>query len=497
MKLQRRDFFRLSSLLPALMTIKSGKLWAKKNQEEVIHTRLSQRANKTIDLEGSWELSDIEGKLPDALTGSFYKIGPGTKEIFGQKLKHYFDGDGYVAKISITDGKAELVSRFIQTPQRMKEQSSGQMLFDEFGTAAPKATREGRKNQPNISIFPWGSDILALSEGGHPAVIDPLTLEFKELTNFKGSLPKNVSFSAHPKIDPKTGDAFAFGIQQGISRALKVYRMNAIDGKCEELYSLNQNHVFMIHDMAMTEDHLVFLIPPVYFKITDIIFAKGSLADALEFDPKLGSKLLVLDKKGIKKPIEMKLPSCLTFHHANAVLNGDVLTLHTFTSSDTTILDVISDWNGPVRAGMTYPDLREMKIDLKNKKLLQDKVLCTEHDFPVFNEKRTGSPYQYLYMTGMGPEHDPFALNRITKMDLLNNKVQSLGMPDQRVCGEAFFIERKNAQTEDDGWLAFMGYDGNRDESFLEIRDARTLGFEARVWTGIYLPLGFHGKFIS
>ncbi len=487
----RRDFLKLTPAAALLLCFSPSQLIAGER------TRLSVRGNRATDIEGQWKLTDIEGEIPKDLRGSFYKIGPATKEIFGTKLKHYFDGDGYVSRFAITDEGIELTARFIQTPQRMEEQSSGKMLYDEFGTAAPKRNREGRKNQPNISLFPWGEDLLALSEGGHPAALDPGTLEFRKLTDFNGTLPKNVSFSAHPKVDLKTGEAFGFGIEQGMSKALKVFKLDRETGKCHELYSLSQKHVYMIHDMTMTDDHLIFIIPPVFFKITNIILALGSLAESVKYDPKIGTTLLVLDRKGKAKPIEIKLPPSLVFHHGNAVASGDQLKLQTFLSKDESIMNFISDWEGPVRGEISYPEVHEMVFDLKTKKLLKDETIFSQHDFPVFNQRFTGQDHRYLYMTGMGPAADPFGLHRITKYDLKTRTPLTITVSQGELCGEPFFVEKPNAQFEDDGWLAFTGYDDARDEGFLEIRDAKDLSFVARVWAGIYLPLGFHGTFIK
>lgn len=491
MQIDRRDFLKITPAAALLFSFTPVRVIAQEN------TRLSVRGNRATDIEGQWKLTDIEGEIPKELRGSFYKIGPATKEIFGTKLKHYFDGDGYVSRFAISDEGVELTARFIQTPQRFEEQSSGKMLYDEFGTAAPKGNRKGRKNQPNISLFPWGEDLLALSEGGHPAALDPETLEFRTLTDFNGTLPANVSFSAHPKVDPKTGEAFGFGIEQGITKALKVYKLDNKTGKCEELYSLWQNHVFMIHDMTMTDDHLIFLIPPVYFKITNIIFAQGSLAEAVKYDPKIGTKLLVLDRKGKAKPIEIKLPPSLVFHHGNAVVQGDQLKLQTFLSKDESIMKFIADWEGQLRGAISYPEVHEMVFDLKTKKILRDEAIFSEHDFPIFNPRFTGQEHRYLYMTGMGPAADPFGLHRITKFDLKERAALTITVPEGQLCGEPFFVERPNPQAEDDGWVAFTGHDDRRDEAFLEIRNAKDLSFVARIWAGIYLPLGFHGTFLS
>jgi carotenoid cleavage dioxygenase-like enzyme len=43
---------------------------------------------------------------------------------------------------------------------------------------------------------------------------------------FAETLPKNVSFCAHPKSSGDGCETFAFGIHQSISRALKLFRVD-------------------------------------------------------------------------------------------------------------------------------------------------------------------------------------------------------------------------------------------------------------------------------
>jgi all-trans-8'-apo-beta-carotenal 15,15'-oxygenase len=494
MNLSRRDFFQYSAGIGALMALNPWELLAKSKTSTP--TRLSWLAYRTTSQEGSWTLTDIEGQIPSELQGQYFKIGPGTKDIFGHELNHFFDGDAYVSRFTFSEQRVELLAQFIQSPQRMLEQTTGQMLYHEFGTAAPSRTQKGRKNQTNINLIPWDNSILALSEGGHPAALDATTLEFKSFSNFRGTLPKDVSFSAHPKFDPISGDGYAFGIHQGFSRALKVFRMNAQTQAMEELYSLNQSKVWMIHDMAMTENHLVFLIPPVFFKLTDLVLGREPLAGALQYDARLGSRLLILDKKGEAKPVEIKLPSSVVFHHGNATLTGDVLVLQTFLAPDAAMLNLCKEWSNPNWPAATNSSLHELTVNIATGEILRNEKLLESHDFPIFNTKYAGLKSRYIYAAGAGRPEDAMGFDRITKYDFQQRSFQSMLMPASRICGEALYIPRPSAQAEDDGWLAYLGYDVDRDESFLELLDARDMTFVARIWAGLYLPQGFHGLYL-
>lgn len=64
---------------------------------------------------------------------------------------------------------------------------------------------------------------MALWEGGQPHSLDLETLETQGLDNLQG-LAENTPYSAHPKIDPETGDIFNFGQILGPTPELILYR---------------------------------------------------------------------------------------------------------------------------------------------------------------------------------------------------------------------------------------------------------------------------------
>ena len=121
------------------------------------------------------------------------------------------------------------------------------MIYDEFGTEAPKNTYK-RKNQPNINLIKWNENYYALSEGGAPSLLNNKNLSFDKFEYFNKKLKKNIGLSAHPKLDPQTGDHYTFGIEQGMSKAIVVYKLDKTSGKLIQLYRLKQKRIFMIDD---------------------------------------------------------------------------------------------------------------------------------------------------------------------------------------------------------------------------------------------------------
>lgn len=139
---------------------------------------LSHLAFQTASAEGAWALTDVEGKIPKNLRGTLYRIAPGQKENHGIPLHHFFDGDAFVSGFTFQEGRVHLQARLVDTPQRLEERMAGRMLYPEFGTLPPPPPlgwkpEPGGKSQPSINVILWDNRLLGLSEGGHPAAIDP------------------------------------------------------------------------------------------------------------------------------------------------------------------------------------------------------------------------------------------------------------------------------------------------------------------------------------
>lgn len=492
MQTNRRHFLKTSFCASFLFTLSPGKLLAKSNYGKILNS-LSFDAFNGTGYEGNFGILEIEGEIPNDLNGSYFKVASSPKEKYGVTLNHFFDGDGYGTRIDFNNGTLNVHSKFIDTPQRLEEIQAQKMLFDEFGTKAKDS--KGRKNNPSINIIPWRGNYLALSESGLPCLVDE-DLKFIKYENFGGTIPDTLSFTAHPKFDPKTGDLYAYGIIQGATLSLKVYKIDAKTNRAEELYSKAQWQYVMIHDMILTENNIVFVIPPVTASIFDLLNKDIVMADAIKYKSSNKTRILVIPKDKTKRSHEYKIPACLVFHNANAHEEDDKLTLHSLVARDGTLLEVIKNWTKGYNGKFTPPVLTRFEIDLKSKKFLNRKNLLSNHEFPVFNTSMVGGKNRFLYATEMGPKSDPYKFQKITKLDYETNSTVQYKLNADEVCGEVCFIPRSKT-TEDDGHLIFNGYSQKRQSAFVEVLDAKDLSFQGRAWLANTIPVGLHGSFVS
>ncbi len=462
--------------------------------------RLGWLANRTAGAEGLWALTKIEGKVPKDLIGTLYRTAPGQKDNHGLTLNHLFDGDAFVSGYSFREGNVTLRARFVDTPQRVEELKAGRMLYAEFGTNPTDLPegwkpKEGGKNQPSVNIIEWDGRLLGLSEGGHPTAIDPKTLAYQGRWNFHGTLPANMPFTAHPKFDPETGLAYAYGVQRGPGLPLTVYRME-LDGRLAKLYAMPQKTYPIIHDMLLAKDHIVFVIPPVYADLRK--FSEGkTVADALTYAEKEPTRFVILRKDGQGKTVTIEQPPGFVFHHGNAFERDGKIIVDTLLSPDASILDTLYSWSKDKLPVPAPVKLTRLVLDPAKAQVESKTEIGINEEFPRFDQRLAGRDARYLYTLGSDPKEGSLAFTSLIRHDLHNQTSKKIEAGKGRAISEPVFVPHPGQQSEEKGWLLIQGYDASRDRNYLEIRDAASLDLAARIWTETHFPLGFHGNFTT
>ena len=485
----RRELVRNLGVLGALGLIEPQLL------TEIFTDRrhISRLAAQPPGREGTWEARRIQGRVPKDLNGTLYRVAKGQLQNHGVTLKHWFDGDAFVIKYSILEGSVRITARFVETPERQQETAAGRMLYHEFGTAVP-GRPANFKNQPNINVILWDGRLLGLSEAFHPTAIDPETLAYQGRWDFYGTLPPNVSFTAHPKFDPADGVGYTFGTNNGVDWAVMVYRME-LNGTLTQIAKLPQPGWMMAHDMLLGREHLGFVIPPVQYDVNALMSGRVSAADVLHYLEANPTRVIVVRKDGFGDPVVFELPPAMVFHHGNLTEAGNLLSFHSLMSPGDSELRLFASWSED-----SFPQLRteltQLSLDLSSRQEVTRAVLANGVEFPRFDTRRTGVEYRYLY--SLRSDHfDSFSFSSLVRHDLITGREQRVRSGRDRTLEEVVFAPRPGKSEETDGWLLGQGYDATLDQTFLEIRDAETLELEARVWTGEHLPLGFHGNFYS
>jgi carotenoid cleavage dioxygenase len=128
----------------------------------------------------------------------------------------------------------------------------------------------------NTHIIHHNGVLLALKEDSPPAAMDLNTLETLDgVYDFKGQL-KSAAFTAHPKLDSKSGNLVAFGYEaKGFNTTdVNVFEYTPKGKKVWEAW-VKVPYVGMIHDFAVTDNFIVFYVIPM--KIDTAQMEKGGI----------------------------------------------------------------------------------------------------------------------------------------------------------------------------------------------------------------------------
>lgn len=456
-------------------------------------------ANGTARNEGAWNLTRIEGKVPTDLNGNLFRTCPGVKESFGVRMNHLFDGDAFLSRYTFRDGKVSLTAKFLDTPQRAEELEKKQMLYGEFGTMRPQPTenykrRHNGKNQPSVNVIRWDGRLLGLSEGGHPVAIDTETLSYRGDWDFYDTLPPDLTFTAHPKFKAD-GTGYTYGIKKGAGMALTVFRMEK-NGRLTEIGAFPQANFSMIHDVTLSENYFIFVIPPVSFDLPTMFSGKATPADALRYAENQPTRILIARQDGTGKPVQIELPAAMVFHHGNAFEQNGKLIFDSLLTPDDSVLRTIHSISKDKIPASSPNRITRLTVDLASGKLESRTEFGANHEFPRFDPRQTGKNARFLYTAGAG-DAGFLESGAIMRHDLRTGATKTVPAGKNRIFGEPVFVPKTGTTREDRGWILAQGYDAAKNETFMEIRDAGTMDFAARVWTNNYIPLGFHGNFYA
>ncbi|MDM0027933.1 carotenoid oxygenase family protein [Variovorax saccharolyticus] len=437
----------------------------------------------------------VRGRFPDALSGTLYRVGPAGHDLGGERYHHWFDGDGMTQRFVIEGREVRHQGRFVATGKRTAELRAGRRLDEAFGTILPgvaPATSPDSMNVANTNLLPLGGELLALWEGGSATRVDPGSLGTLGLKTWRGDLA-GLPFSAHPRVDPD-GSVWNFGIGSG-QGLLLLYEI-APDGALRRADALPVPALPMVHDFAVTDRHLVFLMPPLVFERARKD-AGASFLDAHVWRPELGMRVLVVDKKDWGKRQLLQLPAGFLFHLGNAWSEdtaGGTLIHVDYVRSDTAAAVFTSDrelMRGR-RVRGPEPTLTVATLNLSTGEARQT-GLGLDAEFPRIDPRRIGLRHrQVLHATQLLAERPGFAAIALTDVES--------GASQRFVYGPQAMVEEHVLVPDGErpGWILGTVLDLAQKKTVLSCFAADRLadGPVAQATLAHALPLGLHGVFV-
>lgn len=175
-----------------------------------------------------------------------------------------FNADGTISRFLFDNGRVHLRHRYVQTERWKLERAAGRALFGKYRnpfTDDPSVQGKDR-NLANTNPLVFNKTLFALREDSPPVAMDPITLETHGNWDFGGTFSW-LTFTAHPKRDPATGQWIAFGYAaKGLFSRDTVYYEISPEGKVTHSVAFEIPYHCMLHDFGVTEHYAVFPIIP-------------------------------------------------------------------------------------------------------------------------------------------------------------------------------------------------------------------------------------------
>ena len=435
----------------------------------------------------------IEGSLPD-IAGTFFRTGPNPQFPPRDSNHHWFAGDGMVHAFRLHDGKVDYLNRYVRTPKWIAENAANKSLFGTFGNPMTTDPEWVGKDSgvANTNVVWHAGKLLALEEGHQPFVLDPQNLASRGYIDYAGAAKR---VTAHPKIDPETGELVFFAYMAGDMPFSRDMAYGVVDkaGKVTRLERFEAPYVSMVHDFLVTKNHALFPILPLTGNLERAI--KGGPAFAWE--PEKGSKIGILARNA---PIEtlrwFTADPCYVFHLMNAWEEGDKIFAHVMQYERAPLfpnVDGSENRDSDARLALWTFDLGD-KSDRVSVSFVDD----LPGEFPRLDERRAGLSYRHGYFAAKTRKAGAAGFNAIAHVDHKTGARVQHVFGDGDVPGEPVFIPRKPGVEEGDGYLVAVVYRGSTDRSDFVVFEAPDIarGPVAVAQLPRRVPFGFHGNWM-
>ncbi|SDG38270.1 carotenoid oxygenase family protein [Paraburkholderia phenazinium] len=422
------------------------------------------------------DLADLRvtGTIPHELNGVLIRNGPNPLRgrFTGNDVLDWWPEDAMLHGIAFKDGRVTCYrNRWTRTQRwaRVHHPELVPFLLD---------------TNPNVNVLQHAGEILALAEGGPPLAI---SAELETLGAARRHLGLAGGMTAHPKVDPQTGELMTF--RADWKKPWLRYGVTDATGRSSVDIEIELPSAPMMHDMAITASRSILLDLNVAY---DFSMLSRGFRMPLRWHDERAARIGVIDRHGGKLRW-FDIAPCFIQHVVNAY-DADEATVvldvvrysHFFRLAD----DAAGFEDNPLGVLWRYV------IHLDRGTVIEQQTDDAGIELPRINETRTGRPYRFLYAAKQPTNTE---IRGVVRYDLEHGSMQQYRVPEGDQNSEPVFVGRPAASAEDDGWLLVCVYRRATDTSDLVILDARNIEADplATVHLPRRIPAGFHGTWVS
>jgi carotenoid cleavage dioxygenase len=301
--------------------------------------------------------------------------------------------------------------------------------------------------------------------------------------------------TAHPKLDPETGEMLFFGYSP-LPPFLE-YHVADRGGALVRSEVIDVAWPSMMHDFAVTADHVIFILCPLVFSLEKL----ASTGKLFSWEPERGTRIGVMPRSGGNAEVRWyETDASYVFHPMNAYAEGNAIVLDVARYNALHFMEPDAA-RSPALGDDQAARLHRWRIDLRaGSSVISTPLDDTSGEFPRVDERLLGRKHRFGYIAASGPEESSGRpiWTAIKKYDLARGTSAERRFGAGNGVGEPLFVPRHDGAEEDDGYVLALVYDQARDASDFYVLDARDIAGDpiAEVRIPNRVPYGFHGNWV-
>ncbi len=414
---------------------------------------------------------DVDGEIPPGLTGMLVRNGPNPLDgtFRGDDMLSWWVGSAMLHGLTFVDGSAVAYrNRWVRTLRWEHHRH-------------PERGPTADTQNPNVNVVHHAERLLALGEGSMPF---EMSAELATVGPFGADvLPGGMT--AHPKIDPTTGELFYFRADWQEPHL----RYGVLDsaGRSTHQQEIAVSSAAMMHDFAITETRSIMLDLNVGY---DFSMLAAGAAIPLRWLDERPSRLGVMPRSG-GEVTWYDIEPCFIQHVVNAFDDGHRVVLDAVRYSHFLRFDPVSGGYEPNPLGVLW----RYEIDTRTGRVGERQLFDQAVEMPRIDERKTGRRHRRTYTVEQPTDTE---MRGVLAIDVSSGEVERFEVPPGDQNSEPVFVPRNDGAAGDDGWLLACVYRAETNTSDVVILDTDDLaaGAVASVRLPVVIPAGFHGSWV-
>ena len=456
----------------------------------------------TLEEELDLENLPVKGTIPQWLSGTLIRNGPGKFEVGKEKLRHWFDGLAMLHKFSFNEGKVSYANKFLESKAYKSAVETGKISYKEFATDPCRSIFKRVSSMfshqftdnANVNITKIASHFVAMTETPLPIEFDPKTLKTIGVFSYCDKIETGIT-TAHPHYNFVQNEVINYITKISRSSSYNIYKIPDGTNSRNLISAVSAEEPAYMHSFGMTENYVILVEFPFVVKPLDLLLSGKPFIENFSWKPNKGTQFIVINRMNGELVGKYSSEPFFAFHHVNSFEKDGEIFVDIVAYSDSSIvnslyLDVL---RGQKIDTIPRSQLRRYRINSKDGSVKYEVISNEAIELPRINYKQYNTmDFRFVYgISSYGANN--FA-NHLIKVDISQKTSKSWSEEDCHP-GEPVFIAAPNAVKEDDGLILSVVLNASNGKSFLLILDAITFEEVARAEVPHHIPFGFLGQY--